>query len=82
MMGPCPLGIFLLGSGSFSLAVEYVRPTLPFLVINTCSVESEVLIAFFFFAMPLKKPTVSIVMHCLFKSYLYMVPPTCSLRGT
>lgn len=49
MMGSCSAGnISSLSSGSFFLAAEYLRPTLPFLVINTWSVESEVLITLFF----------------------------------
>lgn len=59
--GPCPAGNSSWSSGCFHLAAEYLRPTLPFLVINTCSVESEVPIALL--APPLRKPRVPIVLH-------------------
>ena len=40
------MGVSSLNSGSFYWEAEYLRPALPFLVINTCSVESEFLIIF------------------------------------
>lgn len=46
MMGPYPSGNVSSSSGGFYLAAKYLRLALPFLEINTCSVESEI---FFFF---------------------------------